>query len=89
MAVNLEVNFFNSFLLKQLNQVVTGVPPAYTPLSPGGFPYNGVQTTGSFEQQMIIVNVITAGSNYNLGTTTVSANNLSTTSSNGAGMTVD
>jgi len=86
MAVNLEVNFFNSFLLKQLNQVVGST---YTPLSPGGFPYNGVQTTGSFEQQMIIVNAITAGSNYNLGTTTVSANNLSTTSSNGAGMTVD
>jgi len=86
MAVNLEVNFFNSFLLKQLNQVVGST---YTPLSPGGFPYNGVQTTGGFEQQMIIVNVITAGSNYNLGTTTVSANNLSTTSTNGAGMTVD
>ena len=90
MAVNLEVNFFNSFLLKQLNQVVAGVPPTYTPLSPGGFPYNGVQTTGSFEQQMIVVNSITsAGSNYNLGTTTVSANNLSTTGGAGADMTVD
>ena len=87
MAVNLEVNFFNSFLLKQLNQVVGTT--TYTPLSPGGFPYNGTVTADSFEQQMIGVNAITPGSNYNLGSTTVSANNLSTTSSNGAGMTVD
>ena len=86
MAVNLEVNFFNSFLLKQLNQVVG---TTYTPLSPGGFPYNGTVTADSFEQQMIGVNAITPGSNYNLGSTTVSANNLSTTSINGAGMTVD
>ena len=41
MALVREISFFNSFLLKQLNQVVGAAPSTYTPLSPGGFPYNG------------------------------------------------
>ena len=82
MALVREISFFNSFLLKQLNQVVG---TTYTPLSPGGFPYNG--TSGSFNQQKIGVNTISAaGSNY----TVTNGNNLSTTgSASGTGLTVD
>ena len=84
MALVREISFFNSFLLKQLNQVVG---TTYTPLSPGGFPYNGNGTSGSFNQQKIGVNAIsTAGSNY----TVTNGNNLSTTgSASGTGLTVD
>ena len=58
MALVREISFFNSFLLKQLNQVVGTTPSTYTPVSPGGFPYNG--TSGSFNQQKIGVNTISA-----------------------------
>ena len=81
MALVREISFFNSFLLKQLNQVVG---TTYTPLSPGGFPYNG--TSGNFNQQKIGVNTISAtGSNY----TVTNGNNLSTTGGSGTGLTVD
>ena len=84
MALVREISFFNSFLLKQLNQVVGTTPSTYTPLSPGGFPYNG--TSGSFNQQKIGVNTISAtGSNY----TVTNGNNLSTTGGSGTGLTVD